>query len=163
MKKSTYFQPLGGSITKLLDPMLAKRTHVDAALALSWPDIAGEKLAGRTQPLKVTWPHRGSQDEPFKPGTLVVACEGAVALDLQYQTSELIDRINRFFGYSAVCKIQIKQAAIDAFKTRSKRKEISLGTSETLQLRSSVEKIENEDLRNSLLKLGMSIKANGGC
>ena len=66
MKKPN-FKPLGGAVTALLDPLLAKRTHVDASLALSWPELAGEKLAGRTQPLKVTWPRRNSPDDPFEP------------------------------------------------------------------------------------------------
>ena len=66
MKKSTVFKPIGGAVTALLDPLLAKRTHVDAALALAWPELAGEKLAGRTQPLKVSWPMRKTPDDPFQ-------------------------------------------------------------------------------------------------
>ena len=94
MMKKPHFKPLGGAVTAMLDPLLAKRTHVDASLALSWPELAGEKLAGRTQPLKVTWPRRGSPDDPFEPGTLAIACEGSAALDLQYQSGELVARIN---------------------------------------------------------------------
>ncbi len=158
MKKSTYFQPLGGSISKLLDPLLAKRSHVDAALALSWPDIAGEKLAGRTQPLKVSWPHRSSSEDPFQPGTLTIACEGAVALDLQYQTSELINRINKFFGYAAVTKIRIKQTALDTFKPRIKNAMRSIDHSEEKLIKDTVQYITDVELRNSLIKLGISIK-----
>jgi hypothetical protein len=158
MKKATSFQPLGGSITKLLDPLLAKRSHVDAALALSWPDLAGSKLAGRTQPLKVTWPHRASPDDAFQPGTLTVACEGAVALDLQYQTSELIERINRFFGYVVIEKIKIKQTALDTFNARQKMKRKEIDPVDEKIILDAVQKIENEALRDSLVRLGKSIR-----
>jgi hypothetical protein len=158
MKKATYFQPLGGSITRLLDPLLAKRSHVDAALALSWPDIAGEKLAGRTQPLKVTWPHRASQDDPFQPGALTIACEGAVALDLQYQTSELIARINRFFGYTAVARIKIEQRAIDGFRPRKAKQAQKLDQTAARELASHVANISDDGLREALMRLGASVK-----
>ncbi|MGL4489465.1 MAG: DUF721 domain-containing protein [Rhizobiaceae bacterium] len=159
MKKTTYFQPLGGSISKLLDPLLAKRSHVDAALALSWPDIAGEKLAGRTQPLKVTWPRRTSPDDPFEPGTLTVACEGAVALDLQYQTSELINRINGFFGYSAIARIKIEQRAVDGFRPKKSKQAPTLDAAEKSQLLSIMSDIEDKELREALLRLGTSVKS----
>jgi hypothetical protein len=158
MKKSTYFQPLGGSISKLLNPLLAKRSHVDAALALSWPNIAGEKLAGRTQPLKVTWPRRSSADDPFQPGILTVACEGAVALDLQYQSSELIARINRFFGYAAIARIKIEQRAIDGFRQKITKQIEPLSIDATSELNAHVQHIEDIGLRDSLLRLGASVK-----
>jgi hypothetical protein len=158
MKKSTYFQPLGGSISKLLDPLLAKRSHVDAALALSWPNIAGEKLAGRTQPLKVTWPRRVSPDDPFQPGTLTVACEGAVALDLQYQTSALIARINGFFGYAAIARIKIEQRAVDGFRQKKTKQIEPLGQAATNELVAHVRNISDDGLRDALLRLGASVK-----
>jgi hypothetical protein len=158
MKKATYFQPLGGSISKLLDPLLAKRTHVDAALALSWPDIAGEKLAGRTQPLKVTWPHRASPDDPFQPGTLTVACEGAVALDLQYQTTELIGRINSFFGYAAIGRIKIEQRAIDGFRQKKPKPIEKIDQATATALATHVANIADEGLREALIRLGSSVK-----
>jgi hypothetical protein len=159
MKKSTYFQPLGGSISKLLDPLLAKRSHVDAALALSWPNIAGEKLAGRTQPLKVTWPRRASQDDPFEPGILIVACEGAVALDLQYQTSQLIARINGFFGYAAIARIKIEQRAIDGFRPRKIKTPPQINAAQSSIISNAIKDIENEELREALMRLGTSVKA----
>lgn len=157
--KKPHFKPLGGAVTALLDPLLAKRIHVDASLALAWPELAGEKLAGRSQPLKVTWPKRGSPDDPFEPGVLTVACEGATALDLQYQTSELVSRINSFFGYTAIGRIRIEQRAIAVFRPKEKLKTKSLAPGEAAALLASVRQIEDEGLRASLLRLGESVKA----
>ena len=107
MKKQQSMRQIGKAIAGVLDPLTAKRANVDLSLSLVWQEIAGEKLAGRTQPHKIVWPHRHGTDEPFRPGTLIVACEGSLALDLQYRTTELLERINRFFGFHAVEKVKI--------------------------------------------------------
>lgn len=159
MKKSTNFRPLGGSISAILDPLLAKRSHIDAALALSWPNIAGSKLSGRTQPLKVTWQRRASPDDPFEPGTLTIACEGSAALDLQYQTTELIERINRFFGYAAIARIKIEQRAVDGFREKKRTAAPALGADELKILSDSVRNITDEGLRAALIRLGTGVKS----
>lgn len=159
MRKPASFKPIGGAVTALLDPMLAKRSHVDAALALSWPELCGEKLAGRTQPLKVTWPRRTSPDDPFEPGVLSIACEGAAALDLQYTTSELISRINGFFGYSAIKRIRIEQRPVDQFRPQQKKTRQALPESLRKGIERQVESIEDEGLRQALERLGQSVKS----
>lgn len=159
MRKPASFKPIGGAITALLDPMLAKRSHVDAALALSWPELCGEKLAGRTQPLKVVWPRRAAPDDPFEPGVLTVACEGAAALDLQYSTSELIGRINGFFGYSAIQRIRIEQRPVDQFRPAPRKTQASLPEPEAKKVGRAVESIQDEGLRQALERLGHSIKS----
>lgn len=159
MRKPSKFKPIGGAVVALLDPMLAKRSHVDAALALSWPELSGERLAGRTQPLKVTWPRRTGPDDPFEPGVLVIACEGAAALDLQYGTSELIERINAFFGYSAIGRIRIEQKRIDQFRAPERRAAKPLPETDRAEISRTTSAIEDEGLREALERLGASVKA----
>jgi hypothetical protein len=158
MRKSSKFKPIGGAVTALLDPLLAKRSHVDAALALSWPELCGERLAGRTQPLKVTWPRRTGPDDPFEPGVLAIACEGAAALDLQYGTGELIERINGFFGYSAVGRIRIEQKRVDHFRAPAKATVKALPEKVLAEISREVGAIEDEGLRQALERLGSSVK-----
>lgn len=158
MRKPSKFKPIGGAVVALLDPLLAKRSHVDASLALSWPQLCGERLAGRTQPLKVTWPRRAGPDDPFEPGVLTIACEGAAALDLQYGTSELIERINAFFGYSAIGRIRIEQKRIDNFRAPERRSTNQLPSAALAEISRLVGDIEDEGLRQALEKLGASIK-----
>ena len=149
----------GGPIRDLLDPLMAKRANVDLSLALAWQQVAGEKLSGRTQPMHIQWPQRISPDDQFKPGTLVVAAEGSVALDLQYTSSELVERINRFFGYPAVSKIRIEQKPIMRFKEKHKRAEPVLNPVEKASLEASLSQIEDEGLRETLFRLGTHVLA----
>jgi hypothetical protein len=150
---------IGGSIRDILDPLMAKRANVDLSLALAWQQVAGEKLSGRTQPLHIQWPQRLSPDDQFKPGTLVVAAEGSVALDLQYSSSELVERINRFFGYPAVAKIRIEQKPVMRFREKQKRVEPALDPAEKAGLEASLSRIEDEGLRETLFRLGTHVLA----
>ena len=150
---------IGGSIRDLLDPMMAKRANVDLSLALAWQQVAGEKLSGRTQPLHIQWPQRLSPDDAFKPGTLVVAAEGSVALDLQYTSGELVERINRFFGYPAVARIKIEQKPVMRFREKRKRVEPVLSEGEKAGLEASLNGIEDEGLRDTLFRLGANVLA----
>jgi hypothetical protein len=140
LKKPASMRQIGGSIRDLLDPLMAKRANVDLSLALAWQHVAGEKLSGRTQPLHIQWPQRLSPDDQFKPGTLVVAAEGAVALDLQYSSGELVERINRFFE-------------------KQKRAEPVLNADEKAGLEASLSRIEDEGLRETLFRLGTHVLA----
>ncbi|MGB8818969.1 MAG: DciA family protein [Rhizobiaceae bacterium] len=159
MKKPASFKPIGGAVTALLDPLLAKRSHVDAALALSWPELCGQRLAGRTQPLKVTWPRRSGPDDAFEPGVLTIACEGAAALDLQYGTSELISRINGYFGYAAIGRIRIEQKRLDQFRSPPKPTVRQVSDAVRAAIAREVGSIEDEGLKEALQRLGASVSA----
>jgi hypothetical protein len=159
LKKPASMRQIGGSIRDLLDPLMAKRANVDLSLALAWQQVAGEKLSGRTQPLHIQWPQRVSPDDQFKPGTLVVAAEGSVALDLQYSSGELVERINRFFGYPAVNRIRIEQKPVMRFKEKQKRAEPVLNADEKAGLEASLSRIEDEGLRETLFRLGTHVLA----
>jgi hypothetical protein len=157
MKKPQHMRQIGKAIAGVLDPLTAKRANVDLSLSLVWQEIAGEKLAGRTQPHKIVWPHRHGQDEPFRPGTLVVGCEGSLALDLQYRTTELLERINRFFGFHAVDRIKIEQTVIMRFREKREWKVPVLKPKQATDLDEALTRIEDEGLREALRKLGTNV------
>jgi hypothetical protein len=159
MKQPPHMRQIGKAIAGVLDPLTAKRANVDLSLSLAWQEVAGEKLAGRTQPHKIVWPHRHGTDEPFRPGTLIVACEGSLALDLQYRTTELLERINRFFGFHALDKIKIEQRVIVRFREKRERVTPVLKPQEAEGLEASLSHIEDDGLRGALMRLGTHVLA----
>ena len=84
-------------------------------------DVMGNDRRGdfarMTRPEAIKWP-RGSKarlpiDDDHARGsgaTLVVACDPAFALEVSYRTREVIDRINRYFGYRAIAQLRVIQA-----------------------------------------------------
>lgn len=149
--------PVSDLATEILDPMLRKRAGISVALVQSWEEIVGPKLAASSRPEKINWPRRLYEDDPFEPATLVVASEGMAALHLQHQTGEVIGRVNSFLGFNAVGRLKIVQKPLSgqAIKPRPRPRPLSEG--EKSKLSRTVGKIEDDDLRASLERLGASI------
>lgn len=141
----------------ILDPMLRKRAGISVGLVQSWEEIVGPRLAPRTRPEKIAWPRRLSDDDPFEPATLVIACDGAAALHVQHETNEIISRVNAFLGFSAIGRIKIVQKPVDTGPSKPKRSLRPLTEIEKRRVASSVSKIEDEELRASLERLGATI------
>ena len=143
--------------TEILDPVLRKRAGISIGLVQSWEEIAGPRLATRTRPEKILWPRRLSDDDPFEPAVLVIACDGLAALHVQHETGEIISRVNAFLGFSAIGRIRIVQKPVDSGPQKPKRSLRPLSDAEKRWVAGSVAKIEDEGLRASLERLGATI------
>ena len=143
--------------TAILDPVLRRRAGISIGLVQSWEEIAGPRLARNSRPEKIQWPRRMGDDDPFEPAVLVVACEGAAALHLQHETSEIISRVNAFLGFSAVGRIRIIQKPVAREPAKPKPIPRALSQDEKTSLSGTVSKIEDDGLRASLERLGATI------
>lgn len=145
----------GGLISKLLDPLLAKRAGVSLSLLSAWSEIVGADIGAQSMPVKVRWPVRNTDAQLFEPGVLVVAAQGAAALYLQHQTSQIIDRVNGFLGYYAIARIKITQKPIE--KSQLKKRQRPLTESQKRTLNKVAETIEDEALKASLKRFGENV------
>jgi hypothetical protein len=80
---------------------------VQSSLVSRWPEIAGERFAAVSQPESLRFPPRQKAD-----GVLTVTVRGAHAPMMQHVVPELRDRVNRFFGYTAVARVVIRQGEV---------------------------------------------------
>ena len=143
--------------TAILDPVLRKRAGISIGLVQSWEEIVGPRLARSSRPEKIQWPRRMGDDDPFEPAVLVIACEGAAALHLQHETGEIIGRVNAFLGFSAIGRIRIVQKPMAVPQGTPKPRPRALSQEEKARLAGTVGKIEDDDLRASLERLGATI------
>lgn len=155
--KPSFPRPLADLAGELLDPVLRKRTGMSLALVQSWEEIVGPRLAARSRPEKLQWPRRISEDEPFRPAVLVVACEGAAALHLQHETSEVIARINDFLGFEAVGRVRIVQKPVVSLERPARRVPRPLSPAERASVEAATLGVEDDGLRQSLRRLGASV------
>lgn len=153
------FRPLADMASGLMDPMLQKRAGINLSLLQSWEDIVGPAIGASSRPLRILWPRRLHQDDPFSPATLVIACEGFAALQIQHETGEIISRVNGFLGFSALGRIKIEQKP-PALDFRRKPKRIApLAPSEERRIDKATDGIEDDALRAALARLGKNILA----
>lgn len=152
--------PVSDLATELLDPVLRRRAGLSMDLVQSWPEIVGERLASGTRPEKVAWPRRLSEDDPFEPATLVIACEAAAALHVQHETTEIAARANAFLGFNAIGRIKIVQKPVAAGQPPQRTRPRPLSASEQDRLKHLTSGIESDSLRESLERLGASVLAS---
>lgn len=148
--------------TAILDPVLRRRAGISIGLVQSWDDIVGPRLARSSRPEKIQWPRRLSDDDPFEPAVLVIACEGLAALHIQHETGEIISRVNAFLGFSAIGRIRIVQKPVTAAKERERPTLRALAADEKARIERTVGKIEDDGLRASLERLGASVLGSKG-
>lgn len=145
-------------VSELLDPVLARKAGMTTGLIAAWTEIAGPRLGGVCRPEKLSWPARRHEDDPFEPATLVVACEGAAVLRLQHQSSELVARVNAFFGYPAVDRLKIVQKAVADRGPERKPRLRDLSTAEIAEIDRMTANIEDPKLRAALKAFGASVR-----
>ena len=112
---------VGSFVPGLAQKAFEKFGFSTVALLTEWPAIVGQELAGYTRPERLKWPRKvscsGDADPGFegRPGaTLVLRVEPSRALDVQYGTTQIIERINSYFGYRAVADLRLQQLSLDA-------------------------------------------------
>ncbi len=150
-------EPVFDLVAAIIDPVLRKRAGVSVGLIQSWEEIAGERLAASSRPEKIVWPRRLSDDDPFEPATLVVACEGFAAMAMQHQTGEVIARINAFLGFAAIGRIRIVQKPVRLPEKPKPRALRPLTSPEEKSLHDQLEGIESDALRRALERLGRGV------
>lgn len=86
---------------------------VQSSVVTRWPEIAGERYSAISLPESIRFPKGKKSD-----GTLHLTVSGAHAVLMQHVGPEIIERVNRFFGYPAVARIKFRQG--DVTPPRSK-------------------------------------------
>ena len=82
---------------------------VQSSIVSRWPEIVGAKLAGASIPESIRFPVGKKQN-----GVLTLTVRGAHAPMMQHIAPEIIERVNRFFGYAAIVKVAIRQGEVVA-------------------------------------------------
>jgi hypothetical protein len=109
-----YQRPRGGEARAVSDLMpeigraaFRRFGFVQSSVVSRWDEIVGSRYAAVSAPEAIRFPF-GKKAE----GTLDLVVEGAHATMMQHVLPEIIERVNRFFGYSAVARIKVRQGVI---------------------------------------------------
>lgn len=107
-------RPRGGGARAISDLMpdvgraaFRRFGFVQSSVVTRWNEIVGEKYATISTPEAIRFSHGQKSN-----GMLELTVEGAHAPLMQHITPEIIDRVNRFFGYSAVSRVKIRQGQV---------------------------------------------------
>src|ERR1700760_4437876 len=150
-------KPLSVLLGDVFSDAYAKQGFAARELVTRWAEIVGAELSAHCEPLKMQWP-RPVEGQAQEPATLVLRVEGPMALEIQHASDLILQRVNRFFGWSAVGKLALRQAPLSR---RDKPKTSQApDPAEVAEIAETLSSVEDEELRTALARLGASIKRN---
>ena len=80
---------------------------VQSSVVTRWPEIVGERHARVCMPEAIRFPPGEKSD-----GILQLLVVPAHAPMISHVIPEIIERVNRFFGYNAVTRVKLRQGAV---------------------------------------------------
>jgi hypothetical protein len=150
-------KPLSVLLSDVFSDAYAKQGFAARELVTRWVEIAGPEMAAHCEPLKIQWP-RPVEGQPQEPATLVLRVDGPMALEIQHTSDVILERVNRFFGWSAVGRLALRQGPLS--RRRSAAASRAPDAKEVAEVAETLSSVDDEGLRAALARLGASIKRN---
>lgn len=86
---------------------------VQSSVVSRWPEIVGVRYAAVSAPESIRFPPGRKSG-----GVLTLVVEGAHAPMMQHVAPVIAERVNRFFGYEAVARVNFRQGIVRAGKAK---------------------------------------------
>ncbi|TFI56512.1 DUF721 domain-containing protein [Sphingomonas parva] len=94
---------------------------VQSSVVSRWKEIVGDRYAGVSCPESIRFPPGRRSG-----GVLTLVVEGAHAPVMQHVAPVIVERVNRFFGYEAVSRVQFKQGLVQVARANARTSPPSL-------------------------------------
>lgn len=150
-KRRRRLENLYNLVKPITKPLLDKKGFLSGSVIQNWPFVIGPAYASQVLPEKVSFP-RGSKTG----GTLSVSvANSGIALMLGHEKTNILKRLNTYYGYEAISKLHIRQKPHPTPQKRPLTKELPSDKKE--EITASTDGIQDDALREALTKLGVSI------
>lgn len=142
--------PLATTLARSVGPLLKRRGFAQARIVTEWALVVGEEMARRSMPERLVVA-RGAETG----GTLILRVGGGWALEAQHLAPQIVERVNRFYGYPAVARLKLVQGPLPVRPREIPLK--PLPPEQEARLIQAVAPIADAALRESLLRFGRTI------
>ena len=162
------FKPikLADSLQGFNKNLVNKIGKVDYIIYSNWAEIVGKFFVKYSKPEKITTMPHSSKNHEFeqKKRILHVNVYSGIVVEFQHFQNKILEKINSFFGYQAIQQIKISQNFFQK-NPYLNIKEISnlkknLSNQKIIEIKDTIQKINDKELEKSLLNLGLSIAKN---
>ena len=158
------YKPLkiADSLRGINQKLLYKFGKIDYIIHAKWAEIVGVYFVQHSQPEKTTtsWnPSLLKENINNKQKILHVNVAPAAAIEFQHFQNKIIEKINSFFGYNAIHGIKIHQKLIknNNFSPKKNLQKNSNIEQNKIEIKNTIEVINDKELEDSILNLGLSI------
>ena len=129
---------------------------VQSSIVSRWGEIVGTRYAAVSSPESIRFPPGKKSD-----GVLTLIVEGAHAPMMQHVAPAIIERVNRFFGYTAVARVAIRQGIVQVAKSRKRPPPAPLQPIPA-ELGDSLREVTDPELRECLESLARGLSSGEG-
>ncbi len=129
---------------------------VQSSIVTRWTDIVGSHYAAITAPESIRFPVGQKAG-----GTLQLTVLSGHAPMIQHVLPDIIDRVNRFFGYAAVAKVALRQGDIGPVQVERRPPPRNLKPG-SVEIGDSLRDIGDPELRKVLESLAQGLANSSG-
>ena len=154
-----YTRPRGGPARPVAElvPQIGRAAFrrygfVQSSVVTRWNEIVGEQHARVCRPESIRFPPGEKSD-----GILQLVVLPAHAPLIQHVIPEIMERVNRFFGYRAVAKVKMRQGAVKAPSAEGRAAAPPSLKPIPMELGDSLRDIGDPELRAVLQSLAQSV------
>ena len=158
-KMRQWERPRGGAAKPIADlmPQIGRTAFrrfgfVQSSVVTRWPEIVGPRHAQVCMPEALRFPPGEKSD-----GILQLVVVPAHAPLIQHVIPEIMERVNRFFGYKAVARVKLRQGAVKPARDRGVRTAAPSLKPIPMELGDSLRDIGDPELRTVLESLARSL------
>jgi len=152
-ESKTYVQglrPFGNTLPRGVKGILKKSGYNYSEIISKWNMLVGKDISSCSYPKSIKMTTEDTN------GLLVLAVKRGNEITVEYSKTEIINKINSYFGYKIIDKVRLETFEM---KTNSKKNRSSLvsGASKNRYLK-NINNINNELIKNSLINLTKYLK-----
>ena len=150
-ESKTYVQglrPFGYTLPRGIKGMLKKNGYNYSEILNKWKKLIGNDISSCSYPKSIKM-SKGDTN-----GTLVLAVKRGDEITIEYSKTEIINKINSYFGYQLINKIKIQ--TFNSEKTKIKK--INMLKNLTKNFEEKINTVKNEKIKNSLSQFLEAIK-----
>ena len=153
-KKYSGAQTLSNFLPDEVKKILKKRGFAELELLKNWGNIVPKKYVSLIYPIKIK---ANSQKEGAR---LVLKVDPSIAFAVEHEKEKIIQKINSFFGYQAIVKLELIQEKIQLQDGKLSNNNKLLKDKTNVSNRYSKELIEYPELKKNFEKIASKIEKN---
>ncbi len=161
--KAVFERPRGGEARAVSDlvPDIGRAAFrrfgfVQSSVVSRWDEIVGPRYADVTAPEMIRFPVGQKAG-----GTLELVVESGHAVMIQHVLPEIVERVNRFFGYEAVAKVKLRQGMVQKVQPKTRLAAAPVLRAPSAELGESLREIADPELQAVLQNLAKSLAKEG--
>ena len=142
----TYVQGLrsfGSTLPRGIKGILKKNGYNYSEIISKWNLLVGKDISNYCYPKSIKMTRKD------KSGTLILSIQRGNEINIEYSKSEIINKINSYFGYKLINEIRLQ--TFNPIHKKEKSKNILDKSSK--KIKEKINEIKNKDIRDSLSQL----------